>query len=93
MDGLIIDDEGYFEDAESDDGSYSSSELDDDADSEPELQDLDMDFGPIPDDEGIADMVGYENEDILLGGEEEEDDLFMWEDWEAILAVWMDEAG
>ena len=66
MDGLIIDDEGYFEDAESDDGS--SSELDDDADSEPELPDLDMDFGPIPDDEGIADMVGYENEDILLGG-------------------------
>ena len=35
MDGLIIDDEGYFEDAESDDGS--SSELDDDADSEPEV--------------------------------------------------------
>ena len=52
-----------------------------------------MDFGPIPDDEGIADMVGYENEDILLGGEEEDDLLFMWEDWEAILAVWMDEAG
>ena len=90
MDGVITDDEGYFEDAESDDDLDSSSYLDEDTDSD-SLPDLPDD--PIPNDEGIADMGGYENEDILVGWLEEGDLLFMWEDWEGILAIWMDEAG